>query len=310
MTPSIRWLTEQDCANALAARPRLKGPFLVYSSLIGGWTDSPLGLTVSLDDHGFHRGDGAFEAIRIIGRKPYLLKEHWDRLQISLRNLSIPLKMDFETFELILSEGIKKYPEENFGIRMFVTRGPGGFSPDFRECIEPQFFCVLTSLRSQPDEKFKVGVRLGTSKIPLKPDWLAVTKSLNYLPNVMMKMESVDAGLDFTVAFDHEGHVAESATENLVVLTRDGTLAHPPLTRILKGCTMVRLFDLVEQHRLLPTNRSAKLTQKDLFEAQGLYMVGTTLDALPVREYDGKPIPLSEWGKKLNELLRKDQNLA
>jgi 4-amino-4-deoxychorismate lyase len=303
------FLSEADCVARLRERPRVPGPTYVYSTLIGGWTESPLGLLVALDDHGFHRGDGAFEAIRIANRKPYLLLEHWERLQRSLARLGIPAPMDFSSLERIVQAGVDRFPEANGALRLFVTRGPGGFAADFRECLAPQFFAVLCKFKQQAEEKYRVGVRLGRSAVPVKPEWLANTKSLNYLPNVMMKKESVEAGFDFTVAFDENGIMAESATENVVIITRDGHLAHPPLNRILRGCTMARLFELAEREKILPTRRGAELREDDLRQAQGAYMVGTPFDVLPVREYCGQAIPLSPLGPVLRDLIRKDQGV-
>ena len=291
----------------LQKRVHLPAPFLVYSTILQGWTDSPLGLTVNLDDHGFHRGDGVFEAVRVVQRRAYLLKEHWDRLQISLKTIQLKLSMDFAEAEKIIQFGLNKFPDADGALRIFVTRGPGGFAADIRESLGTQLFFVLCKFKSQSEERFQKGVRVGKSSIPIKTEWLAQTKSLNYLPNVMMKKESVDLGWDFTVTFDERKHLGESATENLVVLMKDGSLAHPTLNGILKGCTMMRLFDLVEKSALLPTKRGIDISEQDLIQAQGLYMVGTPLDVLPVREFDGHPIPISPWGPKLRDLIRQDQ---
>ena len=306
MTEQIQWLSEQECIERLKKRPHAPAPFLVYSSLIGGWTDSPMGLLSGIDDHGFHRGDGVFEAARVINRKPYLLKEHWDRMQISMKNIELHYDLTFETLEAIVLAGAAKFPEANGVMRIYVTRGPGGFSADFRECLAPQIFIVFGKMKPANAERYQTGVTLGRSVVPVKAGFLATTKSLNYLPNVLMKKESVGRGIDFTVAFEN-GFLAESATENLVVITKDGVLSHPKLGRILKGCTMTRLFDLVEKNKVLPTNREAKISEQDLYEAKGLYMVGSTLDVLPVREYEGKTIPIHPLSAKLLTLIRDDQ---
>ena len=302
----IQWVSETECIERLKKRPHVSSSFLVYSSLIGGWTDSSMGLLSGIDDHGFHRGDGVFEAALVVNRKPYLLKEHWDRLQTSLHNIDLKFDITFDRLEKIILAGAQKFSEPNGVMRIYITRGPGGFSADIRECIGSQLFIVFGKLKPQAPERFQVGVRIGKSSIPVKPGFLATTKSLNYLPNVLMKKESVARGLDFTVAFE-DTFVAESATENLVVLTKNGVLTHPKLDRILKGCTMTRLFDLVEKEKMLPTQRDAKLTEKDLLEAQGLFMLGSTLDVLPVREYEGHTIPISPWSPKLLALIRNDQ---
>ena len=305
----ISWLSDETCVERLKKRSIMTSPFLVYSSLLGGWTDSSLGLLVGLDDHGFHRGDGVFEALRVINGKPYLLKEHWERMQNSMRQIDIKIDLDFNSVQAVIEKGLERFSESDGIIRLFVTRGPGGFAADVRECIAPQFFCVIVRFKPQAEERFEKGVRIGRSPVPVKPGWLATTKSLNYLLNVMMKKDSVERNLDFTVAFDENAHVAESATENLMVITRDGYLTHPKLSRILKGCTLMKVFEIVEREKLIPTRRDADLTEQDLLDAQALFVVGTTLDVLPVCEYDGKKIALSTWGPKLRDIVRRDQGL-
>ncbi len=305
----LSWLSAEECAERLKKRAIMTSPYLVYSSLIGGWTESPLGLVVGLDDHGFHRGDGVFEALRVINRKPYLLKEHFDRMLISMRNIDLKIDFDFSFVEQVISKGLEKFSETDGIIRLFVTRGPGGFAADTRECIASQFFCVIVRFKPQAEERFKNGVRLGKSPVPVKPGFLATTKSLNYLPNVLMKKDSVERGLDFTVAFDENSKVTESATENLMVITKDGHLAHPKLSRILKGCTLMKVFELVEKEKILPTRRDLDMSEQDIKDAQALFMVGTTLDVLPVCEYEGKKYPVSPLAQRLRDLVRRDQGL-
>ena len=307
MDDQIQWLSEDQCIERLKNRPKLKSPFLVYSSLINGWTDSGMGLLSGIDDHGFHRGDGVFEAARVIHRKPYLLKEHWARLQISMANIGLSYPLPFEKLEKIVLDGAARFPDSEGVMRIYITRGPGGFSADFRECLEPQIFIVFGAMKMADPHRYLTGVTLGKSEVPVKAGFLARTKSLNYLPNVLMKKESVSRGLDFTVAFE-DGFLAESATENLVVITKNEVLCHPPLDRILKGCTMTRFFDLVEKNKLMTTDRAAKLPEFALFEAHGLFMLGSTLDVLPVREYEGMPIPIHPLSSVFLELIRADQN--
>ncbi len=303
---SIPFLNHQQCADALVARPKLASPFLVFSTVIGGWTDSPIGLNVGLDDHGFHRGDAVFEALQVHNRKPHLLRDHWDRMQKSLEFINLRTDMTFEKLQKIIQVGVEKFPEPNASLRMFCTRGPGGFAADMRESVGSQFYCVMIRFKGQDPARVAEGIRIGRSAIPVKAGWLANAKTLNYLPNVMMKKESVDRGLDFTVSFDENNFLAESATENLIVLMKDGRLAHPNLGRILRGCTMMRLFDLVESSGLLPVRRNANLTEQDLIEAQGLFMISSHIDVLPIREYEGHAIPMGPWGPKLVQLLKND----
>lgn len=263
-----------------------------------------------MDDHGFHRGDGVFEALRGFGSVPYLLGPHLARMRVSAEAIGIEIPYDDATLTRIVHEGLERFGEPMTLLRLFATRGPGGFSTNPQECLESCFFCVISAFRPHPEDRYLAGATVGRSQIPMKPPWMAVTKSLNYLPNVMMKREALSRGIDFVVGFDESGAVGESSTENLVVLTRNGELAHPPLERILRGCTMIRLFDLVEERRILPTRRGERLTEKDLLEAQGLFMVGTTWDVLPVSHFEGRAVARSKFENELKGLILADQSLS
>ena len=300
-------LTEADCLKRLQIRPRAPGRILTYSTPLQGWTDSSFGSLIGLDDHGFHRGDGVFEALRMVNRKLYLLNPHLERMKLSAQRIGIELPPEFASLPLILEAGLKNWTEPHAMVRLFLTRGPGGFSTNPRECLGSQLYALIMPFQPLAEEKFTHGVRIGRSQIQVKEGWMAITKSLNYLPNVMMKKEALDRGLDFTVSFDDSGALAESSTENIVVLTREGKLAHPRLSKILRGCTMSRLFDLVESAGLLPVHREVRLTEEDLKSARGLMMVGTTLDVLPVCQYEGHAIPISPFAAPLLELIRQDQ---
>ena len=303
----IPFLSEKECAERLSDRPSLAGPVLIYSSLLGGWTDSNLGLFVGLDDHGFHRGDGVFEAMKVVEKKPYLLPEHWQRLQKSMKRIEITSGIDFNGLSQILKKGLEHFKESEGLIRIYVTRGMGGFSTDPRECAQSEFFCVITPAKSYNEEKYKSGVKIGKSQIPAKRGWMATTKSLNYLPNVMMKKEAIKLDLDFMVSFDDDGFVCESSTENVIVLLESGELAYPSLDRVLSGCTMLRLFDLIEEKKLLPVQRQFPLREQDLLDAQALFVVGTTLDVLNVAQYEEKIFAKNEWAIRLRELIQQDQ---
>ena len=303
----IPFLSQQDCVDRLSRRPTLPGPVLIYSSLLAGWTDSSMGLFVGLDDHGFHRGDGVFEAMKVVNKKPYLYNDHWQRLQKSMNRIGLVSSIDFRCLSDILKKGLEHFSSKEGLIRIYVTRGLGGFSTDPRECLGSEFFCVITPARAYAEEKYLAGARLGKSQIPAKRGWMATTKSLNYLPNVMMKKEAIKRDLDFMVSFDDDGFVCESSTENVIVLLKSGELAYPSLDRVLSGCTMLRLFDLIEAKKILPLQRQYPLREQDLLEAQALFVVGTTLDVLPVSQFEEKKYAANHWAGQLRQLIQDDQ---
>lgn len=307
MKKIITCLSETEIIEKLKTRPQMKGPVWVYSSLLGGWTDSPLGSLIGLDDHGFHRGDGLFEAVRICQGRPYLLAAHFRRLQQSAEALKLKLPLELSELEEILNFGIQKFSQPNAMTRIFVTRGPGGFSTSPHESLGAQFYIVILPFSQVSEDLYKSGVCVGRSQIPVKSSWLAQAKTLNYLPNVMMKLESLEQNLHFTVGFDEQGGLAESSTENIVILNREGVLCHPQLSSILKGCTMDRAFELAEKNKLVPIQRNVRLTESDLRQAKAVMMMGTTLDVLPVCKYQNQIYQDFSLAEKLRRLIQQDQ---
>ena len=109
MSSSVAWLSESEIIERLKKRPRVQGPVYVYSSQLQGWTDHVLGGLVGIDDHGFHRGDGVFEAFRAINKKPYLLREHLDRMLRSAAKINLQMPDDFNQLESILAQGLERF---------------------------------------------------------------------------------------------------------------------------------------------------------------------------------------------------------
>jgi branched-chain amino acid aminotransferase len=278
-----------------------------FSSWLGGITKDPSLMVLPMDDHMVHRGDGVFEAMKAVDRKVFLLKEHLQRLSTSSQSIGISLPYSISEIQDIILQTLKVADQPNALIRLFVSRGPGGFSPNPYDSIGSQLYIAITDLRSPKAELYDKGVRVGRSSVAVKEAWMAQTKSCNYLPNVMMKKESVDRKLDFTISFDHQNFVAESSTENIAMVDEKGILTHPPFENILRGTTMVRAFQLAKEAGLPTAIRT--FTEQEILKAQEIFMIGTTLDVLPVTEFDGKKISGGEAGpvaRRLLSLVRED----
>lgn len=281
--------------------------FAMYSSWLGGITKNPNLMVVPVDDHMVHRGDGVFEAIKAVNGKPYLLDDHCSRLLKSADAISIKHQYGKEDLKEIITKTLNASDQTNALIRVFLSRGPGNFSTNPYDSISAQLYVIITELKQPSLEKYKSGLKAGMSKVPVKDSWLAQVKSCNYLPNVMMKKESVDRGLDITVAFDDEGFLAESSTENVFWINQAGVVCHPPLNNILKGTTMTRLFDLLEKKNLMKTNRSEKSTIQDLMKTKALFVAGTTWDIIPISEFEGQKFAVPAEAQIFLDLVRGDQ---
>ncbi len=314
MQETIRLLSFDEVVDRLVQmrKPYQQNYKAMYSSWYGGIITDPALMMVPVDDHLVHRGDGVFEAFKCVDWKVYGLDRHLDRMDYSARmaSLSLPFSRP-QLFETILST-VRAANLPDCSIRMFLSRGPGGFSASPYECPDSQLYIVVTTLQTPAQEKYDLGVSLRSSFIPLKKDYFANIKSCNYLPNVLMRKEAEDAGVDFTVSIDEEGFLAEGPTENIGLITRSREFLVPRFDRILRGTTVSRALELAEP--LLETGDLLRigetdLTPEDAYGASEMMMFGTTLDVLPVVNYDGHHIGDGKPGyfaRKLLELFRED----
>jgi branched-chain amino acid aminotransferase len=280
-----------------------------YMSWVDAIVTEPRMMMISLDDHMVHRGDGVFEAIKAVHGKPYLLQEHLERLARSAELIALPLPFSLKEISDLVKETLNVSKLEFAIIRIFVSRGGGSFGPNPYDSKKSELAIIATELKPIAKEKYQTGVKIGKSQILPKPEFWARIKSCNYLPNVMMKKESVDRGLDFTVSFDEQGFLGESSTENIIIVDENGRLCRPPLNRILKGCTMTRVMDLASEQKIVEVIERP-ISEQDILKSKEVMMVGTTLDVLSVSEFEGKKIGAGQAGavaRKLNEILLRDQ---
>lgn len=289
-----------------------KSYLAMYSTWWGGIVKEPGLMVIPIDDHQVHRGDAVFEAIKVIDGKAFLFNEHLERLQASASQLGLALPMSLEEMRGIISETVKAAGVREAILRLFVSRGPGGFTTNPYDSVGAQFYLVVTHFAPVANEKYLSGVKVGRSHVAPKEPWFARIKSCNYLPNVMMKKESVDRKLDFTIGIDPQGFLTEGSTENIVLVDKNDILVRPKLHQILKGTTMMRTFELAEeliQEGLLSAISERDLSEQDVMQAKEVMMIGTTLDVLPVTEYEGQKIGQGTQGPvaaRLLQLLRED----
>jgi len=293
-------------------QPYQDGYFAMYSSVYDAITTDPLLMTVPVDDHLVHRGDGVFETFKCVGGRIYNMAAHLDRLCHSAASLHYSLPLDTERMGAIVVETVQAGGRGTCLIRVFVSRGPGSFGVNPYDCPATQFYVVAARLKQPFMELHPEGARVITSSIPAKEPFYANVKSCNYLPNVLMKKEGVDAGADFVAVLDCRGLLAEGATENLGIVTRDRRLLFPKLGAILKGTTMMRVVDLARalvEDDVLAEVAFADIPPAMIAEAAEVLVVGTTMDVASVREFDRRPVGAGEpgpVGRRLGELLAHD----
>jgi branched-chain amino acid aminotransferase len=300
----------------VAAHPEYKAQndyHAMYSSVFSGITTNPKLMTIPVDDHLVHRGDGVFEAFKMIEGKVFLYEEHFDRLEQSARDISLELRHTRTEMKAICRQLIDACGLNNALFRLYASRGPGGFTPNPYASIGPQLYLIASTLNNPAASLYENGVKIGFSKIAVKSGGMAKTKSCNYLANVLMSKEAVDSQLNFVVNITDDGFLGEGPTENIAYLTADNDLIFSSFDHTLKGTTLLRLqklsSELIEKG-LIREMKEAKQAAVELKNAKEVFMIGTTLDALPVVEVDGqvigdgKPGPIT---RAACALLRKDQ---
>lgn len=288
-----------------SAKPHWSGYLGFYSSWLGGYFREPWAMTVPMDDHGFHRGDGVFEAARLHDRALIDLQAHLRRLENSARAIEMVLPKSLGEIEAICVKLAKLCDSPTGILRLYVTRGPGGFSPNPAEVVGHQIYAAITAMKPPSAELYEKGVRAMFSTVPAKDARWAQIKSCNYLQNVLMKKETVDKGFDFAISLDDQGRVCEGATENLLIVNQAGEVLVPHFDYTLRGTTVSVVMKLAADLPSVKGVRLAHLTKDDVRSCREAAFVGTTLGVLPVSSLEGKPIGQGRAGEITQALNRR-----
>jgi 4-amino-4-deoxychorismate lyase len=192
-------------------------------------------------------------------------------------------------------------------VRYWLSAGPGGFALGPAECVGSSFYVIIFKQEFYPQSYYTEGVKVITSKIPIKPPFFARTKSTNYLPNVLVVLEAKDHAADNGVFIDQRGMVAESSNMNVAFVTHDRVLRHPPFDAILSGITIQRMLKLAE--RLVAQNDLKEIRLADISIDEGrqaaeMMLVGSSIKVAPVVQWDGKPIGNGKPGPVTQKLLQ------
>ncbi|MBX7231872.1 MAG: aminotransferase class IV [Bdellovibrionales bacterium] len=267
--------------------------YAMYSSWWNGVVLNPSLMLVPVDEHMVHRGDGVFETVRVSQGAIFDLDGHLNRLKLSAESIQLALPKELHEIKKICLETVKATQLQEVTLRIYVGRGPGSFTPNPYESVGSQLYVIVTEFKPLPESAYLQGVSAMVSQVPQKSPFYAQIKSCNYLPNVLMKKEAIDHQVDFSLGCDSEGRILEGSTENLLILSQDNQFCIPNLSRILKGTTLEVLR--ISMERNPSAEMPGSIYEKDFFihdllKAKEVYMVGTTLEALPVIKIDGKLI--------------------
>ncbi len=284
----------------------------MYSSWLGGIITDPALMLIPIDDHMVHRGDGVFEAFQCRQGGIYLLERHLDRLEDSAAMIGLAWPLSRADLREAILETIRAAKTGDCIIRLYISRGPGDFTPQPDTTLGSQLYIVITDFKPKDPAKYERGCLVQTSSIPVKKTFFANVKSCNYLPNVLMKKEAAEAGVDYTLSLDENGFIGEGGTENFALISKENEFLIPGFERILKGTTMIRMMELaggLVQAGELSGVRQTGLKPEDAYQAREMLIFGTTASVLPAVQYDGRPIGTGKpdvFQKRFYDLLQAD----
>lgn len=265
----------------------------MYSSVVDCIVTDPSLMMVPVDDHMVHRGDGVFESFKCVDGCLYNLGAHLERLERSCAALGIDLPCTLQEMGELIVQTVRAGGERNALIRLLLSRGQGTMGVNPYACRRPELYIIVYELKPHEFDALPEGVSVGLSKVPIKPGIFAQVKTCNYLPNVLMKKEAVDLGVDFVVSLDEERNLGEGPTENIGIVTRGKELFMPPPERVLAGTTAKRALAFAQElvaQRILTNAEYRPINLGAVRSAAEVHIYGTTPNITPVIEFDGQRV--------------------
>jgi branched-chain amino acid aminotransferase len=245
---------------------------------------------VSVFDHGLLYGDGVFEGIRFYNGRVFRLEEHLARLWDSARSICLEVPMTMHDMTEALLETIRQNDLRDGYIRLLLTRGVGNLGLNPVQCKHPSVIIIAATIALYPADMYKKGLTVitcatrRTNPGALNP----AVKSLNYLNNVMARIEANLAGADEALMLNDQGNVAECTADN-IFLIKHGQVFTPPITAgALRGITRAVVFEIAAELGVKITE--ADITRHDVFIADECFLTGTAAEVIPVIKADGRVI--------------------
>lgn len=245
---------------------------------------------ISVFDHGLLYGDGVFEGIRSYDGCVFRLEQHIDRLWDGAKVIMLNIPMSKEEMAAAVVETLKANNLRDAYIRLVVTRGVGDLGLDPRKCPKATVIVIASTISLYPEEMYVKGLEIAT--VPTQRfnvgSWNARVKSLNYLNNIMAKIEGHQIGVPEVLMLDSNGYVVECSADNFF-LVKDGELFVPPqFLGALRGITRDAMIELAKKRGI--TVREEVFTRYEVWTADECFLTGTAAEALPVVKVDGREI--------------------
>lgn len=245
---------------------------------------------VSVYDHGFLYGDGVFEGIRVYNGNIYRLNQHLKRLYNSAKAIMLNIPYSFEEITEILVEAVQKNGFQNAYIRLVVSRGVGDLGLDPYKCSKPSVIVIVEQLAIYPKELYDSGLEIvSVGSRRNAPDVLSPKlKSLNYLNNILVKIEAHLAGVSEALMMNNQGYVAECSADNIFIVKNAVILTPPGYIGALEGITREAIIELARD--LGYEVKEEPFTRHDVYTADEVFLTGTAAEVIAVVKVDGRVV--------------------
>ncbi|MCF6149051.1 MAG: branched-chain-amino-acid transaminase [Candidatus Kuenenia sp.] len=265
---------------------------------------------ISVFDHGLLYGDGVFEGIRVYNEKIFALDEHIDRLYNSAK--AIDLKIPITKSEMVkaIKDTLEANNQKDAYIRVVVTRGIGKLGLDPNKCSTPEIIIISDTIELYPKTLYENGLEIVTVTT-IRNHYSSLDpkiKSLNYLNNIMAKIESLQSKAGEALMLNKDGFVAECSGDNIFILKNNTLLTPPESAGILIGITRNCVMKLAKDMRI--SVKEELMTRYDLYLADECFLTGTAAEIIPVVKIDGRTIGTGKPGKITLELLEHYRKLT
>ena len=265
---------------------------------------------VSVFDHGFLYGDGIFEGIRLYNKNVFKLPKHIDRLFRSARAIMLDMPWSKQEIMDAVCDACRVNNLTDGYIRLVVSRGKGALGLSPRSCSDPQLIIIADQIQLYPDELYQNGLKAIT--VPTRRNSHAalppMVKSLNYLNNILAKIEAQNLGYQECLLLNNEGYVAECSGDNVFIVF-EGQLITPPVSAgSLGGMTRQTAIELAKKLGIEFVEKP--LTRFDIWTADECFLTGTAAKLIPLVELDGRTIGTGKPGEMTNKLISEFNEVA
>jgi branched-chain amino acid aminotransferase len=277
---------------------------------INGEFCTPENAKISVFDHGLLYGDGVFEGIRFYEKNIFRLEEHLDRLQSSAKYLILKIPLDREALIEAVKETCRRSGLEDGYIRLIVTRGTGTLGLNPFACNNPSLIIIVSKIRLYPEEFYENGMPIIVAATRrYGSDVLAPrVKSLNYLNNILAKMEAIHAGVQEALMLDNQGFIVECTGDNIFIV-KDQVVFTPPIYQgALRGITRDVVLELA--HEAGFETRQERFSLYEAYDADECFLTGTAAEIVPVIDIDQRPIGDAKPGAITKELTRRFKTIT